>query len=983
MKLTTHPTQSDWQAWGRPEWSDHLLRHLFGTERTASPVAFVPATRFDLQRAVGDPAADPAEVEVAFVRALAASPIRVRDILSVRSAEFLESRRSPSTPGYLADLVLTCYVASGGDEETVSEGQFRERLRQTLRHPEGTTYDLADLGTLWEAFAEWLERRAPAGTVRPLRLPDPGHMNRIGYSLRLAFPTLRDRRVLADAFADLRGEAPSMREAVRRVRVRRADFGDRSQVPAVLDDFTRRLVTGDLDLWDHPFWAAVRDAVALDFGPAAGADALRVGLIVEDPAALDLSSLAVGVTHPEGLMPPMGVEFSALPTAIGGFQKVLDFDPGPDPVSALLAGHVSTYWPPLAQTPAARMAAQGALTFARDEAHWPTSRASLPAPGCAVWLLCRSAVLDRVLPHVLGDAPVPSSDSAYEGWGWVGPLDAGRLHGLGERFRALDALQPTAPPPPVRLGGGVRTGSSYLGVPGALPHVTAPTATRAERTDSRTGQATGLVGSGGRFEDRTHEAVRGDHSYAAYDSSGHVVGRTHARFVGVHVDVDYKRPRPGDWLVEGVTSEVEPWRNSDDVLDRLADLGGQDGFPPGPDGVVDFDASGLIGDVPTSPFTDDAAPVPGLAPFVEVMAARSVARAGVSEAEVLRLLLNVVGVPEGPVLWEAARAWAEAGYLDVLSPRSWPSRTYVARRPSLVVWNGSGGLHATLVGLAPAEVRGRVAAHAPRVGGAVVARTPASRWVLDPLVVRVPSADAAADLARRSELPPPARLQPLTTLDGSPAEVVTRVDGSPPERYGWHDEWNWSQGYFGRPAGEERVTLSRWTLPRSPTRYLVEAVGVSRSFRSRTWAFLYALALRGELAWIPDALGRLTTAGPTRAHLPVPLARALATVGGAPGPRTTIGGRVEYVRPTTPDSFSALTAWLGGRRITPPSAADLARRLRARLTSAPGVPMPRDLQARLEPHAHDPDVAALLTSRFPATLMPHVARLAVTLSSDR
>ncbi|PAP74165.1 hypothetical protein [Rubrivirga marina] len=941
------------------EWSACLCRHLFGTDRAAGPVAFVPATRFDLRRAVADPSADAAEVEWAFVRAVRTTPERTRRLLSPRSPEFVASWLSDDPPAYLAHLVLTCYVAAGGEEGTLDEGRFRERLRRTLGHPEGTTYDLPNLGLLWEAFAAWLEVRASAGNLRPLRLPDPGRMSRIGYSLRLAFPTLRDRRILADAFADLRGDVPSTRAAVERVRG--LDFGERSQVPSVTDDFIRHLRRGDPHVHGHPFWTAVRDAVALDYA-SPSEPRLRLALVVDEPAALDLSCLLACGELPAGWMPPPRVWIEPLAARVGGFERAIHFDGGPGPVQALLDGRAGSRWTPLGRTALARAASEGAVLLARDESGWPVSRLSLPDPGTDVWVLARRQTLAAVL-RVAAVAPRPRS-SAYEGWDWVGPLDAEAFCGVSDQLPKLSVFQRSVPPPAVRLVGGVRTGAAYLGVPGALPAVSAPSGARVVREEPDGRQVALRPASGGRYYDPDDAEPIGLHRYEAAVGGRHV-GSTSARFVAAHVGVDYRAPGGGPWYVESSHAELEVWGDPPETTEEGAST----------ERVADF--SVLVGG--RSAVVPDAQPVRELAPFVEVVAALSTTRAGLPEGEFVRLLASVLGVPGGPLLWDVARAWVEAGHLDLLAPNAWPNRRYVARRPALVIWPEERRT-ATLVGLAPAEVRDRIASHAGRLGVEVHRRTRHSPWVPDLPTVRAPSEASLAELARIVDLPSPVAASPFRAA--APSAVVRTAPIDLPRDLVSQGVWSWAYGGFGHHAGGD-VSVSRWTHPRRAPAYAVESGGERRVFRTRTWAFLYATALRGEHAFSADAGGRLVTTGPVR--LPVPLARALAVVAGAPGPFADSAGQSGYAIPCVPAAQTALVDWLSETRKVPQRASLHARRLAQLAASSAGPTMPISsvIRNRLRPFDHDPDVRRLLSLRVPVPLTAHVARLADDLAARR
>ena len=975
----------DWRGWSAETWSDRLFRSLFVGDDPSLPVTHVPATPLDLRRAVGDPGADPEAVADAFVGALRAGPNAVRARLSIASSAYRAASRDPDAfraPGYVAYLVLTCYAAAGGEEETLDVGAFAERFRTLLGHDVSGGYPYFDgLSALWEGFARWVGHHAERGRCRPLVLPPKSsYRTRIGYSYDLAFPTLRERRVMAATFGDLRGEEPTLREAIERVEGRRPEFGDPSKLLAAFDDFAARYRRGDLALRDHPFWTAVRDATALELGRE-DRGALRLALVVPEPGALaDERALRLVAAVPPGLALPARVNARPLPQSVGGYDAVVEVDGLRDPVRRLL-GRRPLGWSAASQTPLAASVDQGVLLFARDDEGWPVTRHSLPDPGRAVWLLARDEIVGKVLLRAFRrlapeDRPRPRP-SLYDGWAWAGPLDAGDLADLGGHFAEVRCLQPTARGPALRLVGGVRIGAAYLGDPAVRPLVASDRAAAVQRL-SETAAVPLVADRDGRFRDPSGDALAGEVSFVAADAGGREIGRRRIRFVDGPVGVDYKPvSSPADYVVEGSASDAVAWDRAIASTDHGAlqpyalPVPAQSPDPP----PVDF--GGIL-----APHVVACDPSPAGVRWdaaVEVAAALASRRAGLGEGEFLSLLTEVAGVPEAD-LWEVARAWVEAGAVDVLTPRSWVSRTYLARRPRLVVYDA--GASVSLVGLVPASLRARVSAVAGDLGLTEVTAPSPSPYVPSIPSFRTPSADVVAELARRLELEPPARLRPWADLLLPPAAVAATAADEVPPGYARTGYWGWGRGgfYAGDPA--DGVALGRYDHPRDAPRYAVLDGDHFRVFRSRTWAFLVALAARGEPALAYDDAGRLCAVGPTPARLPVPLARALACVSGAPGPvRGAIGG-VRYATPLGLIARRALDgAWFRRVPAVPAPAARLARRIwtAALRADGPAVPLPGPLARALTPYAPDPIVGALCDARVPPTLLPHVAKLAALL----
>lgn len=945
----------------------------------------VPATSEDLRRAVGDPAADPQEVGRAFVAALRVSPRRLRKLLSTRSREF-RSSEAAEVPGYFAYLVLTCHVAAGG-EGVISEGQFRERLRLTMGHRPGTSYDLPELGRLWEHFEAWLAKRADRGECRRLILPDPGSFNRIGYSLRLAFPTLRDRRALAETLSDAYDGDPPAREVVRRVRARRQVFTRRFL--EVFDDFRERYERGELALRDHPFWSAVRDAASTEY-ERAGQHRLRFTLFLPDPSALDPAPYVGCDAAPGEVPPPSGVRLT--PTAVERFGSVVTLggaeSPSPRAATAeLLAGRLGLRWRALAGSSLASTVAQGVLLFCRDDAGWPVLQYAKPEPGRDVWVLARRHRLRQILLWSFEEkegAPAPRP-SPFPDWAWIGPFDSSNLSDPLS-LRDVACLRPTIPGPALWPVGGVRTGGAYLGLPRALPRVKAPGATSVRAKQASAGRDLLLQRSGtDSFSFAVRESLEGDFVVVATRGDDEV-GRLHLRFVSGHVGVAYKEPSDPHARTESADVETVPWA---DVVESA--LGGA--FPYGfararrsRSPAPKLGRLRLVDEGDVEPVELVASASDTCADFTEVAAARATRRAGLPEHEFLSLLREVLGVPEGHLLWAVERAWVEAGYFDCLT--GWGGhRTFFAQPPRLITWRDSGSPAATLVGLAPSAERERLRTEAVALGLDVTGLREASPWVLPSLTVRAPDRRAFDDLARAAELPPTAQLRPFSAFVTPPSILVAEASGDGAPGYELRGRWVWNRNYFAGSGedGSDGVVLDWLDHPRMPSTYRVRWKGRSRHFRSRNWAFLCALALRGDVPFAFDGAGHVVRAVTTPVYLPLPVARALACAGGAtPGPCTLTDGTPSYAYGCVGDTLTrSLSAALGAAGPLPPKAAALARFVtrQPRPPGLPALPIPSHLEAALRRFEHDHDVAQVLQSRVPATLVPHLSKLAALLDA--
>ena len=976
---------SDWRTWRTAsEWNHRLFQSLFREGDLAEPVTHLPATAYDLRRITGDRGADPDEVADAFVAAIGSTPTRIRELLSIGSPEWAASVTSPALdrpPQYFAYLYLTCYVAAGGEDETIGEGQFPKRLRLRLGHDDGRWHyqTLPTLDRLWEEFARWLEPFARQGECRPLHLPEKEPWRKyLSYSYQLAFPTLRERQCLADAFSDLQGEEPAIRDALDRMRSIHGRFHSSSRLVHYFQDFEEEHAAGAPNLRSHPFWTAVRDATALDY-VSTSRRRLRLGLVIPTPGTPDevLLYASPGKTLP-------ALVTIELDEDVGGFDGLVSVEGTADPVRRMLDGRIRPLWREAASTALASSIRDGVVLFARDPSGWPVSRYSLPDLDRETWLLANDDVVGKLLLRVFPKSPERrdrvSRPSIYPGWSWVHLPTAGPLHAVSDRFPDVRCLQPTASGPALRVVGGVRVGATYLGFATVLPRVASEKAARVERVEAESGVPVALQPDAeGLHAEPSPVALKGAHAYVGLDAQDREIGRSLVRFVEGTVSTDYRSlSDPQRFTVESTGPETVPWSEAHGGLEGSYPYGATPSAPVGPsptrfDGLLDSDAAPSLRTPPEGRWHA----------FVEVAAAYASRRTGVGEADFLALLTDVLRVPAGPLLWETARAWVEAGAFEVLTPTTFPARRYLARRPHLVTSNG--GRVGVLVGLVPSAVQWEIAHVADDLGvGRDVLPSP-SPWVAS--LLRFSAADPLAldELAQRVGLADSTPLRALGTVVPWPDADALGASDAAPEGYVANGTWSWKWGGFAH-GSDDGPSLVRYQRSRASDRYLVQDGASTWCFQSRTWALLWALSRRRQPTFAYDGDGRLHRWGRSQAHLPVPIARALACTAGPPGPTLGSDGEVGYAYPTTPAARRVLNArWFGPSNDVPAAADRLARTilLRARQETGPSVPIPARLARQLEPYAQHPGVGAVCAGRFSPSLMPHVSRLASLLQLRR
>lgn len=471
---------SDWKTWNLQRWNERLLAHFFRAldERT-SPVVGLLVTADELARATGDATAQAEDVRTAFVEAVRAGIQRKESLLEDAS----DYQGWPGTPGrdtpprFVAHLLFTCIAASESSEELGDEGRFVARLRELTRDqlPE---HSLQMLPRLWLHLAAWL--KINPGRYRPLVLPNPGGLTRIGYTVKLAFPDRRDQRQLSDLLdrAGLSGHEPPVGRVLALISSERRNF--RPSFVEAFGEFRRLFETANKHsvqhLVEHRFWAAVRDAALRGRGQAGVNDlAFRVSLLgEEEDDRIVLFAASEGPSDNKTTF-----AFSELPIVYGSWRyalvlpnaAALDAEQLERVVNGILDGKI--HIPKISS-----LVDQGFLPFV------PGSHGLLEVASGHEQLAEVSVALVReaIVPDLLRLIGQHSTrPSIYRGWVQISNP---RLRALGPEEVEQTALaktwilQRSLSPITSRIIGGVRVDDGWLGVSEVLPTIVAPGASR-------------------------------------------------------------------------------------------------------------------------------------------------------------------------------------------------------------------------------------------------------------------------------------------------------------------------------------------------------------------------------------------------------------------------------------------------------------------------------------------------------------------------
>lgn len=471
------PLDTDWTAWSLERWNWRLLNHFFQIvdERHDSIVVLL-VTADELSRAVGAPSEQAEKVRAAFIEAVRTGIRRAGSLLEHASdyQGYPEAPpRSDAAPRFVAHLLFTCIAASESSEELGNEGQFLTRLRD-LSDNQLPDHSLPMLPRLWQHLATWLKLNS--GRYRPLVLPNPGGLTRIGHTVKLAFPDRRDQKKLSEILdgAGLAGHEPPVGRVLAVISSARRSFG--SSFTIAFDEFRRLYESVNKQsvqrLVEHRFWAAVRDAALRGRGQASVTDlAIGVSLLAEE----EEDSIALFVAADERTEEAASFACAELPIAYGSWRyglvptddSTLDAERLKRIVGSVLEGRLRL--PRLSS-----LVDQGFLPFVAGSHGLLELATGHEQLGDVSVALVRETLLPDLLRLIGEHSTRPSN---YEGWVQIAqprlrPLSAEEV----ERTTIARTwiLQQSLSPMMCRFVGGVRADDGWLGVAEVLPSVVAP-----------------------------------------------------------------------------------------------------------------------------------------------------------------------------------------------------------------------------------------------------------------------------------------------------------------------------------------------------------------------------------------------------------------------------------------------------------------------------------------------------------------------------
>jgi hypothetical protein len=906
-----------WRSWNRFDWSEALLEHYFGATETSDPVRALVVVGEELVRVVGDPEAQSLEVESLLVQKV------LRGAGDNNFWFHAKTAAGSSKPHYLGHLITACLAATDLDDS--DENSYIARLADITGSARGDL-NLEVMAELWRHLSTWLGEHSDE--YRPLVLPDPGGWTRIGYTVKLAFPSRRDQVALARVLSsgNLTVEDPPVGLVIDAViAASRTAFSDRFRFE--FDAFRRNRDAGlsSSVLRESPFWLAVRATADVSVSDRDGTVHWAL-LASDDGFDLDLQVVSDGEVIGGSL------ETVELDERIGRWTHEAKGNPSnDDPVAVLLDG--------LCSLPAISLLVKGGLIPLVEELHGNLEsngrREALPEAHAAL-------VSDPLVAEVTSRFGSPRSRPracGVEGWKFLEGLalrvaSSRELRGtpLGDCWILHESPSPTR----IRIVGGVRVGSAWLGTRHLLP---------AFRVESATSMSAHT--SGATFALRHDETGAWELPSEGFEGPLEVVAvtedqtlRGQMEFVRSPSTEGFRVPgSPDSWVYEDqARSRPFAHRWSEDTpgiieiadVERTVYLGRDVGaFLDGPGGaawaVVEFGTARIIRSLVSleESVPRGQVPDPGARRRwrrnLKVDAATS-CEPGVV-ATLRRIISNTSGqkdlptvagggdgrmspsprIPPHPRLDDVVtaavaisnrqvgldrrrftaflcetlavepvasplivRAWQEAGLLDELVNVRWSGRKLLAVPPHFKVFHVTSGFRATFCGLSLDVTTRELASKAVGVGMTVSRVEACSPFVPKTIIVQADSLDQITQLATQLRLP----------VHFIPANPYLSHDGrdlnGDPPRIGYRTEPAEVIGDTVEIARTwQRGAPSFWTIRTGELTTWTHFLEAAR-FWARVLAGTLEVDLRGSVDF---------TLGTTR--MPLTAARWLSVVGGS------------------------------------------------------------------------------------------------------
>ena len=814
---------------------NRLARHYLRSDGPAgaSPIRFFDATLAELTAALGFAPTDEEGAWSTLISSLGYWELK----WAFDSGYVGNAAQSDDGPGWFRYLLFSCAIEALPSERFGSNN-FRHRVAGAT----GVSLsNVPGLAALWRRLQTWLDSRQVEGQpYRSLILPNPETMSQIGYSVNGAFPTWRD----ADRLNKIWGQRTSFktlgplaakREIGRQLGAHRWSDGFK----AAFHDFETRLDNGQTLIAQHPFWLQVLKISSRGRVPITWP-------VAELTSDIDgTSSITVSSLNSKSKLVELD-RFAGASSVEIGVEEFID-------LLCTTGAEEEFGW-------LSRDASDGALVFNDNGWKWKADHA--PAT---------SRVRLLILRRHMGDAPPPGI--RFGDWILTNPLgfDQATTVIALVRPRSSNDFQPSA----VRLAGGIKVSSGYLGFPSILPGIQA--AERCEVSLAPVRETKGELkisaSAGSRFELRCGSTIEGTWMLSVNERN-HLVAQFPVSF----------------------TTEADEWSPAEFGLPPSA-------FEICPE-VAATETATVIDNEIALPISIEPAKSDAISDLAEAIYAAG--RTGWSENE----LVPMVGTffPDLPYCqWDVLRLLSDSGWLDCYRSATWAARRWYLRPPSLKTY--STGL-VYLDGAAPRRLRRRFETLVHRAGGSVFAHSGPNEVTIRALLARIDDHDGLAkDLGLQAGLAQvelPSENMCVTFTESANTGEYMEVAS--------HFDWEKERFLLGPAPSQAAVAVERLVQPRHRLQdvYRVRAEsGAAHYFDTRNAAIASGYVAAGRPMYAVDHVSGTITRTSADGGLPGPIANFLRLLSGRNPRLVRIEGGYRYVYPYTPEALPQLKAWLG------------------------------------------------------------------------
>lgn len=461
------------------------------------------------------------------------------------------------------------------------------------------------------------------------------------------------------------------------------------------------------------------------------------------------------------------------------------------------------------------------------------------------------------------------------------------------RFPALQpvrSLRLTIPPAEIKLRGGIRHGTSFVALPGALPRVEVAGAEQVNIAigDGKWESLVREEGTADTWRFKTSLSVSqllGSHRIVAFAASIQIADRT-VNFIETTLSTDYKPPtEPGRWLVESTAIDTVTLPEETISSRRLPVR--QTRRRPLAAPVVERESRQHF----------VVSESRSLVSLVSLLCSRFSAQKGIPEAEMVQIMTGELGLTPYKV-WPVLRSWLECGILDVLTDARWRARIYFARQPQLVLHQRANFDEAVLTGLVPPYLVERFDNLTATLQLGPVVRHSISPVVPSLARCRSHAVGPLLELARELNLPNLEEVGPPADFVVDVKAAAKKFSSTTNDSWPFFRGWDWKRRCFTERPSEKTasgISVDWCRRDDGPDRYKVYKDGSLVWWtRLRTSAVLTACTLAGIPVFTPEPGAAMTSQGDSL-YLPLPAARAVAWMAPAnPGPVTLADGRPAY-----------------------------------------------------------------------------------------